>query len=361
MKRVALHCPICATSASAVSPYPPDFILAWPLPERERHTHTHTHTHTQKRMERVALHCPICAAPTLTPPPRLCIYSFQSHSLLTLSMPVLPLGMRLFAYRVPLRSSTQPCFPNSSNVHISAAAAKIQAQLKTTSFTDSSFGSLTALQLLQKSIQLQAVEMPSIHRSSGKCSRGVRSELVHRRTLVGILPWLLPYPASFPPPAAADDFGDQLKLYKDEEQGWVKGEGKATGQRKVTAFFPAGDTNTNVNIVITNLGADFTGLGSFGPVDSFAETLVNGLDRSWQKPPGQSAILVNASSRNGLYYVDYTLQKPGERMRHLLSVVGIGVKGWYNQLFTVTGQFWEEELDQYKQILERVISSFQVI
>ena len=40
----------------------------------------------------------------------------------------------------------------------------------------------------------------------------------------------------------------------------------------------------------------------------------------------------------GLYYVEYTLQNPGERRRHILSAIGMASNGWYNRLYTVTGQ-----------------------
>ena len=40
----------------------------------------------------------------------------------------------------------------------------------------------------------------------------------------------------------------------------------------------------------------------------------------------------------GKYYVEYTLQRIGEKQRHLVSVVGIGNNGWINRLYTVTGQ-----------------------
>lgn len=46
----------------------------------------------------------------------------------------------------------------------------------------------------------------------------------------------------------------------------------------------------------------------------------------------------NSQLITGMYYVEYTIQKPGEAMRHLLSVVGIASNGWINRLYTVTGQ-----------------------
>lgn len=159
------------------------------------------------------------------------------------------------------------------------------------------------------------------------------------------------------------------ELYKDEEDkfsllvphDWVKGKGKADEQRMVTAFFPKNDEVSNVNVIITGAGADYTRMESFGTVDAFAETLVNSLDRSWKRPPGQAAKLLNAKSKNGMYYVEYSLQKPGQRKIHLFSTVGITFSGWYNKLYTVTGQYLEEDADKYKAKVEKSISSFKII
>lgn len=134
---------------------------------------------------------------------------------------------------------------------------------------------------------------------------------------------------------------------------------------------------------------------------------VSGLDRSWQRPPGVKAKLIDSKAANGnpllfwlhsssltmmvivqprkwrclefcsvvpsktpsstslrklkacrslrvdciytlvticstylpgLYYIDYTLQNPGETLRHLFTVLGMATTGWYNRLYTVTGQ-----------------------
>jgi hypothetical protein len=82
---------------------------------------------------------------------------------------------------------------------------------------------------------------------------------------------------------------------------------------------------------------------------------VNGLDRSWQRPPGLAAKLVDSKASNGLYYVEYTLQNPGERRRHIVSAIGMAFNGWYNRLYTVTGQYIEgDESDKYRPQIEKV-------
>ena len=53
--------------------------------------------------------------------------------------------------------------------------------------------------------------------------------------------------------------------------------------------YPEGDLETNLTVVITNVGADFTRLGSFGDAEQFGGNVVAQMDRSylnrsWSKP-----------------------------------------------------------------------------
>lgn len=161
---------------------------------------------------------------------------------------------------------------------------------------------------------------------------------------------------------------DDFRFYSDEvnkfkitiPQDWQVGNGEGDGVRALTAFYPQESSDSNVTVVITGLGADYTRLESFGKVDAFAETLVGGLDRSWQRPPGVAAKLVDCKAANGLYYIEYTLQKPGESLRHLYSVLGIANNGWYNRLYTLTGQFVEEEAAKYGTKIEKAVDSFRL-
>ncbi|KAG6550190.1 hypothetical protein Mapa_008149 [Marchantia paleacea] len=195
-----------------------------------------------------------------------------------------------------------------------------------------------------------------------------RRPSMDRRELMGKAVTLLMSSIALPAMAASvNSTEDGFMLYQDETdkysllvpQEWAKGEGE-TAQRKVTAFYPESGSAANVNIVITGLGADYTQLGSFGNADMFAENLVNSLDRAWQRPPGQKATLIDDSYKNGMYYVEYTVQKPGEAKRHLLSVVGIANNGWINRLYTVTAQYWEDDADKYKANLKKIVSSFKL-
>ncbi|XP_031123080.1 psbP domain-containing protein 3, chloroplastic [Ipomoea triloba] len=142
---------------------------------------------------------------------------------------------------------------------------------------------------------------------------------------------------------------------------WEVGTGEGDGVRSLIAFYPQEASNSNVSIVITSLGADFTRLESFGKVDEFAENLVSGLDRSWKRPPGVAAKLIDSKSANGLYYIDYTLQNPGQSLRHLFTVLGIANNGFYNRLYTITGQFVDEEAEKYGAEVEKAVASFRLM
>ncbi|KAL3621560.1 PsbP domain-containing protein 3, chloroplastic [Castilleja foliolosa] len=155
--------------------------------------------------------------------------------------------------------------------------------------------------------------------------------------------------------AAESNLSESFRVYTDEvnkykitiPQDWQVGTGAGDGVRSLTAFYPPDESSSNVSLAITSLGADFTKLESFGKVDTFAETLIGGLDRSWQRPPGVAAKLIDTKASNGLYYIEYTLKNPGESRRHLLSVLGVANNGIYNRLYTLTGQFVDEEEEKF--------------
>lgn len=162
---------------------------------------------------------------------------------------------------------------------------------------------------------------------------------------------------------------DPFLTYTDKEKkfklsvpkGWLVGEGQSDGIRSLTAFYPKETSNSNVSVLISGLGADYTKLESFGKVDEFAETLVSGLDRSWQRPPGVAAKLIDCKSKNGMYYIEYSLQNPGENVRHIYSVLGMQSSGYYNKLYTVTGQFMEDESEKFGSKIQKAVTSFRTI
>ena len=55
--------------------------------------------------------------------------------------------------------------------------------------------------------------------------------------------------------------------------------GGASGDRRALAWYPAADVSTNVSLIITNVGPDFTKLGSFGTAQGFGENLVASMVR----------------------------------------------------------------------------------
>ncbi|XP_050238540.1 psbP domain-containing protein 3, chloroplastic [Mercurialis annua] len=162
---------------------------------------------------------------------------------------------------------------------------------------------------------------------------------------------------------------DGFRVYTDDAnkfqisipQDWTVGSGEPTGFKSVTAFYPQETSTSNVSVVITGVGPDFTRMESFGKVEAFAETLVSGLDRSWQRRPGVAAKLVDCKAINGIYYIDYTLQNPGESRKHLYSALGMAFNGWYNRLYTTTGQYVDEESEKYGPKIQKVVSSFKFI
>ncbi|PPS03834.1 hypothetical protein GOBAR_AA16827 [Gossypium barbadense] len=165
------------------------------------------------------------------------------------------------------------------------------------------------------------------------------------------------------------DVPQDFRVYTDEvnkfkifiPQDWQVGAGEPNNFKSITAFYPEEEANSNVSVAITGLGPDFTRMESFGKVDAFADTLVSGLDRSWQRPPGVAAKLIDCKASNGFYYIEYTLQNPGESRRHLFSAIGMASNGWYNRLYTVTGQFVEEEAEKYGSRIQKVGSFNQTI
>ncbi|KAH9759749.1 PsbP domain-containing protein 3 [Citrus sinensis] len=157
---------------------------------------------------------------------------------------------------------------------------------------------------------------------------------------------------------------EDLRVYTDElnkfeisiPQDWQLGAGEPNGFKSITAFYPQEASSSSVSVVITGLGPDFTRMESFGKVEAFADTLVSGLDRSWRRPPGVAAKLID-----WFYYIEYTLQNPGESRKHLFSAIGMASNGWYNRLYTVTGQFVEEESEKYGSNIEKVTFTSRII
>ncbi|KAK9928480.1 hypothetical protein M0R45_025613 [Rubus argutus] len=198
---------------------------------------------------------------------------------------------------------------------------------------------------------------------------GLQCQAKRRQVLLGTTCAAFSFPEIISNMALADnDNIEGFRVFTDDvnkfqisiPQDWQVGAGEPNGFKSVTAFYPE-EGFSSVSVVITGLGPDFTKMESFGKVEAFAETLVSGLDRSWQRPAGVAAKLIDCKSSKGLYYIEYSLQKPGESCKHLFSALGMANNGWYNRLYTVTGQFVEEDSDKYSSKIEKAVKSFKFI
>ena len=153
------------------------------------------------------------------------------------------------------------------------------------------------------------------------------------------------------------DVKDQFRI--TVPAGWVRGEGVAPGQmgvqaspgsrRRVIVFAdPARAAEANCTVTLTDLSADYTGIGSFGGAYEVAATLVGGLD---QPDQGQRAKLLGyGNSGDGFVWCEYSLipvevvarsgitkpPPPGVVPRHVLSLLATQRVGqWYNRLYSV--------------------------
>ncbi|CAL5221835.1 g4094 [Coccomyxa viridis] len=199
-----------------------------------------------------------------------------------------------------------------------------------------------------------------------------------RRGLLATVPLFLLAASAAPTHAESlapyEDAIDKFRLSIPED--WVSAQGSsggnrafggAPGTRRALAWYPQAGTDTNVTVIITNVGADYTALGSFGDAQQFGENLVASLDRSFLLRSGfnrpksvQRARLLDAKTKSGMYMLEYTVQKPEEdEPRHFLSAVSLGNNGRYNRLYTLTAQTKEADFVGTKGTLQEVLGSFR--
>lgn len=167
-----------------------------------------------------------------------------------------------------------------------------------------------------------------------------------------------------------------MAIPSDWELGFGEAEG-SSATRRVVAFFPKSSDefkDINVTVVCTNIAADFTKMGSFGSPFEFGTRLVGTLDRSFvgKKPKilggngkgdgtGQIATLINTSSSNDMYNIEYNIEQPNEFNRRLYQVVGLSYNGMYNRLYTVTAQVpVEKSSEDVKKVLTSMLGSFEM-
>jgi len=140
---------------------------------------------------------------------------------------------------------------------------------------------------------------------------------------------------------------------------------------RTLVWYPKGisPAEVNVSLLINNTSADFTSLGSFGTAEQFGTNLVNSMDQSY-KDRGyrranqrnlefQSATLLDAKNKGGIYSIEYLMKKPKEEARRLESLVALGFDGRYNRLFTLTAQCPESEYSKYEKAIDTFLESFK--
>jgi len=175
--------------------------------------------------------------------------------------------------------------------------------------------------------------------------------------------------------APAGPYTDPRDNYKIQlPEGWSLSEGTnapgtgPTATRRTVAWYEPGNPSTYITVVCTNVGADYTSLGSFGNAQTFGENLVGSMDQSflarapkWAKgnQPHQEAKLLKALENDKAYNIEYTIKRSDEDQRHLLSTVAIGYNGRYTRLYTLTAVSSEENFAKEKATLQKIVDSFQ--
>ena len=130
---------------------------------------------------------------------------------------------------------------------------------------------------------------------------------------------------------------------------------------------------TSLAVTVKTPGADYTGLGSFGKVDDWAENLIASIDRSFMARAtfgrGKNADnvvtakLVSAkevgSGDGKKYVVEYTTGKTGEPTRRVFTAVSFGERGMLRRFYTVTASCVEEDVGRDAEALRGMVGSFQ--
>jgi hypothetical protein len=178
--------------------------------------------------------------------------------------------------------------------------------------------------------------------------------------------------AAIAPDARAE--GAETKRYVDAEDkysfsvpaDWEQAIGTTDdnpqSSRRVTAYFPPGDPDINVNVVCTALGADYPKMGSFGSPDEFAFGVAAGMTRPKPKSgPKQFSYVLNAKSKGDKYFIEYTVERPSEDFyQHLMSVVGVGYNGRVSRLITATAVCPEDKFAENKAKLEAILDTIEL-
>lgn len=148
--------------------------------------------------------------------------------------------------------------------------------------------------------------------------------------------------------------------------------GNSAGMKRVLAWFPEDNPNVSVSVTITPSGADYTGLGSIGNADQWAERIVSAMDTSYLlRAPDfvrKQAIargqiptvvtLVNAKESQNKYMAEYVTSADGNTTRRILTAVALGSNGRLNRFYTVNASAPDEIFEKYGEELRRAVDSF---
>lgn len=121
-----------------------------------------------------------------------------------------------------------------------------------------------------------------------------------------------------------------------------------------------------MSIVVTNASVELTALGSLGSPYEFGHRLVVAQDRRGRKPGRgpQVAELVSAESAGGKYLVEYTFVRPDENSAkglYVAAAMKASADGYYNKLYSVTGQWNQADAAQAAGPVKACVSSFKVL
>lgn len=175
---------------------------------------------------------------------------------------------------------------------------------------------------------------------------------------------------------ALDEYVDPIDGFQFAlPDGWALGTGSTESSlgstsRRVVAIYPKDENprDTNATVVVTTVAADYSKLGSFGTALDFGQNLVNSMDRSYLKRAAwkrqaddvQTAHLIDAYGKRGMFYIQYNVQIPPEPMKYLASMVAMGTVGMGNRLYTLTIQCPDQEAEKYKPDFQKILDSFTV-
>lgn len=156
------------------------------------------------------------------------------------------------------------------------------------------------------------------------------------------------------PSRATEDF----TLYSDVKLGvkfevpasWQKSEQEISGGRRLVIWVDPKDPDTNCFVAYTPVRGDYMSLGSFGPVDAVAMTVV-------PKAPNLKSKLLEAKQLKGNYFFDYTVQSEDQVARHLNTIFAV-VPG--EMLVTFTSQTTEERFSDLKPTISKGVDSFAI-